>query len=232
MEASNISWIVYELVRVKDDRNSMRHEDVLGHYQAKLQDLRSKNRRLTFQLKDLYGKYERAMRCDESSVEGNRAASSMTKVPSKEVSDQLGISLKDKSLIGKSHPTHDIDSQLNVRMNRSSRGHIRSSTKTAAAAAAAGSGDSDVTGTRRLTGDLNRNKNTDSKDENECSSVDVPIPQALTEGIATSARSDIVLCNLSSSTEGTIFVHLLSQSVLNYFLTTTFHTHFIIPATN
>jgi hypothetical protein len=218
MEASNISWIVYELVRVKDDRNSMRHEDVLGHYQAKLQELRSKNRRLNFQLKDLYGKYERAMRCDESSVEGNRAASSVTKVPSIEVSNQLEISSKDESFIVKSHPPHDADSQLNVRENRSSRKHIRSSTKTAAAAAAAadaGSGDSDITGNRRLTGNSNRIKNTDSKDENGCSSVDVLIPNKCRIGIATSARSDIVLSNLPNSSEGTIFFLLLSLSVLN-----------------
>lgn len=228
MEASNISWIVYELVRVKDDRNSMRHEDVLGHYQAKIQELRSKNRRLNFQLKDLYGKYERAMRSDESSVEGNRTALSVTKVPSIEVSDQLEISSKDELLAVKHHPPHDIDSHLNVLANRSSRGHIRSSTKAAAAAADVNSGDSDVTGNTRLTGNLNRNKNADSNDENESSSVDVLIPKASSIGIATSARSDIVLCDLSSSTEGIIFVLLLSLSVLNCFLTTMFYRHFII----
>lgn len=231
MEASNISWIVYELVRVKDDRNSMRHEDVLGHYQAKLQELRSKNRRLNFQLKDLYGKYERAMRGDESSVEGNRAVSSVTEVPSVEVSDQHEISSKDESLIAKSHPPHDVDSQSSVRVNRSIRSHIRSSTKTAAAADA-DSGDSDVTGTRRLTGNLNRNKNTDSKDENECSSVDVLIPKECSIGIATSARSDVVLCNLSSSTEGTIFLLFLILSYLNSISTTMFHRHILIPAVN
>ena len=232
MEASNISWIVYELVRVKDDRNSMRHEDVLGHYQAKLQELRSKNRRLNFQLKDLCGKYERAMRCDESIVEGNKAASRVTKVPSIEVSDQLEISSKDESLIVKNHPPFDNISHLNVRANRSSRGHIRSSTKTAAAAAHADSSDSDVNGTRRLTGNMNRKKNADSKDENGLSSVDVLIPKECSEGIATSARSDIVLCNLPSSIEGTIFVHLLSQSVLNCFLTTMFYRHILIRAVN
>ena len=223
MEASDISWIVYELVRVKDDRNSMRHEDVLGHFQAKLLELRSKNRRLNFQLKDLYGKYERAMRGDESSVEGNRAALSVIKVPSLDVSDQRETSLKNESLIVKNLPPHDIKRPV----NRSSRGHIRSSPKEVA-----GSGDSDITGNRRLTGNLNRNKNTDCNDENECSSVDVLIPKECIIGIATSASSDIVQCNLSSSTEGIIFVILLPLSVLNCFLTIMLNRRFIIPAVN
>jgi ribosomal protein S20 len=61
MEASNISWIVYELVRLKDDRASMANEDVISQSLEKITELRSKNRKLSSQIKDLYRKYEKAM---------------------------------------------------------------------------------------------------------------------------------------------------------------------------
>ena len=50
MEASDISSIVYQLVRLKDDRNGMMHEDTLSQFIARIADLKSKNRKLIFQL--------------------------------------------------------------------------------------------------------------------------------------------------------------------------------------
>jgi ribosomal protein S20 len=65
MEASNISWIVYELVRLKDDRASMANEDMISRSLEKITELRLKNRKLSSQLKDLYRRYEKAMRGDD-----------------------------------------------------------------------------------------------------------------------------------------------------------------------
>lgn len=66
MEATDVSWIVYELIRVKDDRNNMTHEDVVSKLFSKISELKSRNKKLNFQLKDLYRKYEKAMDGEES----------------------------------------------------------------------------------------------------------------------------------------------------------------------
>ena len=147
MEASNISWIVYELVRVKDDRNSMKHEDVLGHYQAKILELRSKNRRLNFQLKDLYGKYESAMRCDNFNLEGNRSASSGTKVPPLEINNHSEILFQKEPLRTQISSSHNSDLHLDDCLNRSHGSNSRRSTKKAAEV---GNSDRDIAGRNRV----------------------------------------------------------------------------------
>ena len=201
MEASNISWIVYELVRVKDDRNSMKHEDVLGHYQAKILELRSKNRRLNFQLKDLYGKYERAMRCDGFGVEENISASSVTKVPSLEVSNQIETFLKKEPIRTKRNISEILVTNLDVCLKEGDGSNSKSRTKTAADV---GTSDNNITGKRRVMDDFDRGKSADKEKLKTFSSVEGLIPIASSEGIGTSARRVTAKCKAASGSEGII----------------------------
>ena len=61
MEASDITQIVYELIRISGDRNSMLHEDTVSQYISAISALKARNKRLSYQLKDLYKKYEKAI---------------------------------------------------------------------------------------------------------------------------------------------------------------------------
>ena len=68
MEASDIAQIVYGLIRISDDRNSMMHEDTVSQFVAKIAVFEARNKRLGYQLKDLYRKYEKAMSSKDSHI--------------------------------------------------------------------------------------------------------------------------------------------------------------------
>ena len=209
MEASNISWIVYELVRVKDDRNSMKHEDVLGHYQAKILELRSKNRRLNFQLKDLYGKYESAMRCDDFNLDGNRSASSGTKVPPLEINNHSEILFQKEPLRTQISSSHNSDLHLDDCLNRSHGSNSRRSTKKAAEV---GNSDRDIAGRNRVRDNTHSSTDADERSSKVCPLGEALIHLASHQVIVTSDKSDIATCKITSSTEGIILISLLTDS--------------------
>ena len=209
MEASNISWIVYELVRVKDDRNSMKHEDVLGHYQAKILELRSKNRRLNFQLKDLYGKYESALRCDNFNLEGNRSASSGTKVPSLEISNHSGILSQKEPVRTQLSSFHVANLLLDDCTNQNRGSNSRRSSEKAAEV---GNSDRDIAGRNRVRGNTHSSTGANSESSKVCCLGEALIPLESHQVIATSDISDIVKCKITSSTEGMILIFILTDS--------------------
>lgn len=114
MEATDVSWIVYELIRVKDDRNSMTHEDVVSKLFSKISELKSRTRKLNFQLKDLYRKYERAMHGEESAnCESKKSADKIDDPDNFPVQILFCPSLPEKSLqISTSVQEHVVDNYL------------------------------------------------------------------------------------------------------------------------
>lgn len=102
MEASNISWIVYELVRLKDDRASMAHEDVVSRSVEKITELRSRNKKLSSQLKDLYRKYEKAMLGEEFP---DARGTNLSKKGASTSSEQIDTSSGQEPKIGQTSPS-------------------------------------------------------------------------------------------------------------------------------
>jgi hypothetical protein len=80
MEASDVSRITYELVRVMCDRIHMAQEDLTGHLFAKIYDLRNRNRSLKNHMNILYNKYEGAINSNELLLRDNTTNATNTSI--------------------------------------------------------------------------------------------------------------------------------------------------------